>query len=293
MRTSFRVRAAAVAAAVALPFAGLLAAAPAHAAETAAIELDQTTFVQGEWGTGFHITGTGFLGTGDVTVSVSTAYGPSSGEGIYETTVTPAADGTIDAQVVPTGLAPVTGAAEYPKVSVGAHQAQDGTEELIFSNFVTLTITESDRPDPTVTFPQVVSPEQLAAGLTVNFAGFDPNEPIFYGVLVIRNGEPINEFNGLQETVADGSGAGSFVVTIPGAQVGDSLAYYVTGRQSLLEVEAETPVVAAPPAPAPADATPKAALAETGVELTAGLVGAGVLALGVFALVARRRFASR
>jgi hypothetical protein len=294
MRTSFRVRAAAVAAAVALPFAGLLAAAPAQAAETATIELDQTTFVQGDWGAGFHITGSGFVGTGDVSVSVGAAYGPGTGEGIYETTVTPAEDGTIDAQIVPTGLAPVTGAAEYPKVTVGARQAQDGTDELIFSNFVSLTITESDRPDPTVTLPQVVSPEQLAAGLTVNFAGFNADEPIFYGVILLRNGEPVTEFEGLDETVADGSGAGSFVVTIPGAQVGDTLAYYVVGEESGLEIEGETPVVAAPPAPAnaaPAAAAPQ--LAETGIELTAGLVGAGVLALGVLALVARRRFASR
>ncbi len=292
MRTSFRVRAAAVAAAVALPLAGLLAAAPAHAAEIPdpVIALDTTTFPAGDWGAGFNITGTGFVGTGDVTVSIGIANGPSSGEGLYETTVTPDAEGTIDAQIVPTRDAPVTTEGEYPKVSVIAVQQLDETEWLQ-SNPVALTITESDLPEPAVTFAQVVSPEQLAAGLTASFAGFGADEQIFYAYLLLRNGEPVTEGGPLSETTADASGAGSFVITIPGAQVGDVLAFYVSGGETGRFVDDETPVVAAPPAPA--DSTPKPALAETGVELTAGLVGAGVLALGVLALIARRRFASR
>jgi hypothetical protein len=288
---SLRVRAAAIAAVVALPLAGLLAAAPAQAADAPVITLDTTSFPAGEWGAGFHITGTGFVGTGDVTVSVSVSTGPSSGETLYDTIVTPDAEGAIDAQVVPTRDAPVTSESDYPRISVGAMQRLDDTDWLV-SNFVALTITESDVPEPTVSLGQVVSPDQLATGLTANFAGFGADEPIYYGFQLIRNGEPVGEFAGLEETVADAAGAGTVTATIPGALVGDVLAYYFSGDETGRFIEGEAPVVAAPVVPAGESTTPAAAgpkLAETGVDLGIGVAALALLVLGAGAMLVTRR----
>ncbi|WP_022892230.1 LPXTG cell wall anchor domain-containing protein [Agromyces subbeticus] len=292
---SLRVRAAAIAAVVALPFAGLLAAAPAQAADAPVIALDTTSFPAGEWGAGFHITGTGFIGTGDVTVSVGVAAGPSSGEGLYEITVTPDAEGAIDAQVVPIRDAPVTSESDYPRVSVNARQQLDETEWLV-SNSVALTITESDLPEPGVSLGQVVSPEQLATGLTANFAGFGADEPVYYGFQLLRDGEPVGDFAGLEETVADAAGAGTVTATIPGAQVGDVLAYYFSGDETGRFIEGEAPVIAAAVVPAGESSTPAATgpkLAETGVDLTVGALAAGLLVLGAAGVLVRRRFATR
>lgn len=292
---SSRARAAAIAAVVALPLAGLLAAAPAQAADAPVIAIDTTSFPAGEWGAGFHITGTGFVGTGDVTVSVGVATGPSSGESLYDVTVTPDAEGAIDAQVVPTRDAPVTSESDYPRVSVTARQQLDDTEWLV-SNFVTLTITESDVPEPTVSLGQVVSPDQLAIGLTANFAGFRADEPVYYGFQLLRDGEPVGDFAGLEETVADAAGAGTVTATIPGAQVGDVLAFFFSGDESGRFLEGEAPVVAAPVVPAGESSTPAAtgpALAETGVDLTVAALAAGLLVLGAAGVLVRRRFATR
>lgn len=291
MRTSFRVRAAAVAAAVALPFAGLLAAAPAQAEVLApVISLDTTTFPAGDWGTGFHIVGTGFVGTGDVEVTVG-ARGENGGGGIYTTTV-PVTDGAIDAQVVPDASTEVPNEAGFPQYFVFA--SQPNGETYLNSNQVALTIT----PGASASIPAQVAPEQLAAGITGTFAGFGADEAIFYGVGLFRLVDGEYEFIDSDEadTVAGPDGSGTFTAAIAGAQIGDQLRFYVDGDETGRFVEGFGEVVEAPapaPAPVPADSTPKPALAETGVELTAGLVGAGVLALGVLALLARRRFATR
>ncbi|MRG59842.1 hypothetical protein GE115_08170 [Agromyces sp. CFH 90414] len=291
--STYRLRVGALAAAAAIALTGLAAASPAAAGETPApvIQLDRTEFPAGDWGTGFHVTGTGFdAALGAVTISVGAAYGPSSGEGLYETTVAPTADGSIDVQVLPVRDAAAPDESGYPRTAVSAHQVVSPTQNLR-SNSVPLTITPSSAAPPAVTIAQVVSPEQLAAGLTVNFSGFGAGEPIYYSVGVLRAGAPITEPGGSQEAAADASGAGSFVATVPGAQVGDVLEYFVTGGNTGRNVNAQVPVVAAPPAPAAPAATPDGpALAETGVEPTViGIAALALVALGALTVVVRRR----
>ncbi|UOE43552.1 hypothetical protein [Agromyces larvae] len=289
--SALRLRVGALAAVAGLALAGFAAASPAAAEETPAptITLDKTSFPAGNWGAGFHVTGTGFVGTGDVSISIGVSYGPQSGDGLYQTTVTPDNAGAIDVQVVPTRDAPVTSETDYPRVGVVASQQLTDTERLV-SNSVALTITASDVPAPTATFAQVVSPEQLAAGLTLNYSGFGASEPIYYGFLVIRDGEPINELvGGLQQAVADASGAGALTATIPGAQVGDTLAYYVAGDTTGRSIDEETPVVAAPAAAAPTAGT---GLAETGIDLGVGTAAIALLVLGAGSVILVRRRAA-
>ncbi|WP_139415539.1 hypothetical protein [Agromyces laixinhei] len=286
--STFRLRTGALAAAAGLVLAGFAVASPAAAEEVPApvIELDQTSFPAGDWEDGFTVTGSGFTAGADVNLQLSISSGPSSGEGAtLGSPVVADAAGNISTHVTPTNVAVIPDADGYPKYSVGASQSVDGAN--VYSNWVALTITAGT----SITLPDAVSPESLAAGITVKFAGFQPGEAVRYSGELFVAGD-LTVVDG--EAAADDAGAGSFVLALAGAKVGDGLHINLAGQESeraaeayVSVTEAQAPVVPAPAAPAPAATGPQ--LAETGVELGIGFAALALMVLGAGAIVVTRR----
>lgn len=285
--SALRLRTGAIVAAAGLMLAGLAAAAPAHAADAPVISLDQTSFPAGDWEGGFTVTGSGFAPGVAAELMLSVSSGPSSGGSSPLGSIVPDASGNISIAVAPTDVTTLPTATGYPKYAVGATQSVGG--ENVYSNFVELTITAGT----SITLPTAVSPESLAAGITISFAGFAPYESISYYYDLYSEGAfvPVDGF-----TTADATGAGSFVATAAGAKVGDSLEVGVFGEESERQALVYARITEAPapvPAPAPAPAAPAAAagtgLAETGVDLGIGFAALAFLVLGAGAVFMTRR----
>ncbi|WP_157009295.1 hypothetical protein [Agromyces laixinhei] len=294
--STFRLRTGALAAAAGLVLAGFAVASPAAAEEVPApvIELDQTSFPAGDWQDGFTVTGSGFDPSAPTAIVSVGSRGENGGGQLFEVDVPVEADGTIDALVVPTDApTQVPDEAGWPKYSVSVGQEVAAGQPWLWSNRIDLTITEG----ASITAAAEASPEELAAGVTAQFAGFAPGESIAFTVELSRWTEEDGTqlIDELQGTVtADANGAGSISAALTGAAVEDWASFSVTGEESARTarattrvVEAQAPIVPAPAAPAPAAAGPQ--LAETGVELGIGFAALALMVLGAGAIVVTRR----
>ncbi|QEO14348.1 hypothetical protein FLP10_07890 [Agromyces intestinalis] len=292
--STFRLRVGALAAAAGLVLAGVAAASPAAAADDPVISLDRTTFPAGDWEDGFRITGSGFDGTVPTAELSIGSMGENGGGQLWGTTVTVAADGTIDTVVVPSGATQVAGENGYPRYVVSVGQQITEGEPWLWSNRIDLTITEG----ASLSVAAELTPEQVAGGVTATFAGFTAGEAVYYGIGLFRDGELVDAIEDAVD--ADDSGAGTFGGALEGAQVGDYLQLYADGDTSGRVAEGWVQIVEAPaPAPvdpeAPAAGTPAAAeasgnqLAETGIDLGIGTAALALLVLGAGALIVVRR----
>ncbi|MDQ2660665.1 MAG: hypothetical protein M3Y46_03640 [Actinomycetota bacterium] len=292
-----RLRVGALVAAAALALTGLAAASPAAAEEVPApvIELDQTTFPAGDWEGGFTVTGSGF----DPSVPTASfsigSHGENGGGQIFGEEVAVSADGTIEALIVPDVATQVPDADGWPKYTVSVGQEIAEGQPWLFSNRIDLTITEG----ASLTAVAEATPDELAAGISAQFAGFEADETISFLATLSRWSEEdgIQVIDEIEGTVtADAEGAGTLAAALAGAQVDDFVNISVTGEQSARVAEAWIQVVAAPaPAPEPVPAAPVTPaetgpkLAETGVELGIGVAALALLVLGSGAILVTRR----
>lgn len=296
-----RLRLGALATAAGLTLAGLAAAAPATAAEVDApvISLDQTTFPAGDWEGGFTVTGSGFdpsVPTAQLTIG---SMGQNGGGSLYDQSVAVSSDGTIEALIVPTAPTQAPDAEGFPKYGVSVAQEIAPGQPWIFSNNVELTITEG----ASLTGPEQLNTDEVAAGVAAQFAGFAAGEAIAYEFVLERWSEAegtrvIAEAAGV--TNADAAGAGTISAALAGAQAEDFITISISGEESGRVAAAWVQVVAAPaPAPAPAPADPTAApaapaaqtarLPETGIDLGVGIAALALLVLGAGAVLVTRR----
>ena len=294
--SNLRLRTGALAAAAGLLLAGVVAASPAAAEEVVApvIEVDKTTFPAGDWEGGFTVTGSGFdpsVPTAELSIG---AMGENGGGGIYSEDLAVSADGTIDAVVVPDAATVVPDAAGWPKYFVVVAQEQAPGQPWLNSNRVDLTITEG----ASLTVAAEATAEQLVAGLNAQFSGFAPGESVSFLVTLSRWNqeeeitELIDEVEGV--VTADAEGNGSISGALEGAAIDDSVRIDVVGEESSRVAAGFSRVVATPapapgPAPAPAGTAGGAQLAETGVELGAGIAALALLVLGAGVLIVTRR----
>ncbi|HET8779444.1 MAG TPA: hypothetical protein VFM66_05170 [Agromyces sp.] len=292
-----RLRVGALAAAAALALTGLAAASPAAAEEVATpvIELDKTTFPAGDWEDGFRLTGSGF----DPSVSTASfsigSMGENGGGQLWGAEVAVAADGTIDEVLVPDVPTEMPDADGWPKYSAFVSQEIVEGEPWLQSNRIELTITEG----ASLTAAAEATAEELAAGISAQFAGFLADESISYVATLSRWTEEegtqvIDEIEGA--VTADAAGAGSLTAALAGGQDGDFVKISIAGEESARVAAAYTQVVAAPaPVPEPVPAAPVTPaetgpqLAETGVELGIGVAALALLVLGSGAILVTRR----
>ncbi|WP_127791959.1 hypothetical protein [Agromyces sp. LHK192] len=297
--SALRIRVGALAAAAALSITGLaLGAAPAVAEDGPTISLDRTSFPAGDWDGGFTVTGSGFDTTVDTATLSIGSYGENGGGVAWSTEVAVSPAGTISAAVVPEAPTQAPDSTGYPQYRVNVGQQIAEGQPWLFSNTVDLTITEGT----SLTVAGEASPEQLAAGISAQFAGFGADEPLFSYFDLLRSTEGADQPELVDsveaDVTADASGAGTISAQLAGAHVGDFVVVWI-GSEGGLQAEAFVQVVEAPaPAPEPADpaaAAPAAAstgpaLAETGVEpLAVGVAAFALVALGALVVVARRR----
>ena len=292
-----RLRLGALAAAAALALTGLAAASPAVAEETPApiIELDQTTFPAGDWESGFTLTGSGF----DPSVPTASfsigSMGENGGGQLWGAEVAVAADGTINELLVPDVATQMPDADGWPKYTANVGQEIVEGEPWLQSNRIELTITEG----ASLTAAAEATAEELAAGISAQFAGFAADESVAYLATLSRWSEEdgtqvIDEIEGT--VTADAAGAGSLTAALAGGQDGDFVRISISGEQSARVAAAFTQVVAAPvPAPQPVPVAPVTTaatgpqLAETGVELGIGVAALAFLVLGSGAIIVTRR----
>ncbi|MFD1859249.1 hypothetical protein EHW97_02375 [Aeromicrobium camelliae] len=214
--------------------AGLaLVATPAVAApgDPATLTVENSTFTAGSWGDGvdFVVTDIPAEATG-VTVMLDSK-GPNGGGLIAEPVEgVPAEDGTFSGNILPTQSSPVApDASGFPRYTVSAfytYQDANGDTQNVDAEPVNLTIL----PGLSVTGPAEATVAELAAGVELQFAGFQPDEQIT-GLIERYNPdtnawEEIGDFSALLGP--DGSGEG--VLTITGASVGDTFRVSATGE---------------------------------------------------------------
>lgn len=294
--SALRLRVGALTAAAGLTLAGLAAASPAMAEEVPAtpqIELSQTSFPAGDWQDGFTVTGSGFDPSAEATLTIGQS-GANGGGILDEEVVEVAEDGTINAVVVPDEPTRAPDAEGWPKYGASVYQVIDG--EWIYSNNVDITITAGVSLDASAE----ATVEQVAAGVSAQYAGFGSAEPIEYGFALWRyndeNGESeiISEAYG--DVTADEAGAGTISAPLANAQVEDWIQIRVRGESGRI-ADAFVQVVATPapaPAPAPAPEQPAAPAAaprlpDTGVDLGIGFAALALLVVGAGAVVVTRR----
>lgn len=292
-----RLRVGALIAAAGLTLGGLAVASPAAAeplepAEPT-IELSQTTFPAGDWLGGFTVTGSGFnpdFPTASLSVG---ANGENGGGAIYFENVDITSEGTFTAFVLPEEPTQMPDANGWPKYRVGASQ-NVGTEVWLYSNSVELTIVEG----ASVSAPGQLTAEEVAAGVSAQYAGFGSDEPIYYEFFLWRwteadGSQQIAEDSG--ETQADAAGAGTVTAALAGAQPEDTVEvriYGEGGRIAAAWIQVVAAPVPTPVDPAPAPAAPAGdvnRLPDTGVDLGIGIAALAFLAFGAGAILVTRR----
>lgn len=292
-----RLRVGALAAAAALALTGFAAASPAAAEEIPApvIELDQTTFPAGDWEDGFTVTGSGFDPSVPVAYFSIGSHGENGGGQLYGEEIAVSAEGTIEATIMPDVPTQMPDADGWPKYSANVGQEIVDGEPWLRSNSIDLTITEG----ASLTAAAEATAEELAAGISAQFAGFAADESVSYLATLSRWSEEdgtqvIDEIEGI--TTADADGLGAFTAALAGAQDGDFVNLSVAGEQSARVAAAWVQVVTAPvPAPQPVPAAPVTPastgpqLAETGVELGIGAAALALVVLGSGAILVTRR----
>jgi len=290
---ALRLRAGALLAAAGLAVAGVAVASPAAAEpiDSPVISLDQTSFPAGDWQGGFTVTGSGFDGSVPEANLAIAASGENGGGLVFEQTIDVAEDGSVNELVIPNIPTQAPDADGYPMyfVTVG----QDLGEDWLGSNAVELTITEG----VSLTVAPEVTVEQVTAGISAQFAGFDGGEGLLYSFILTRwteaDGEQVID-EVLGEAIAGEDGAGTLTEALAGAQVGDSIRVEVLGATDRIAAAYALVVATPAPAPAPAPAAPAATpaapqLPETGVELGAGFAALALLVLGAGAILVTRR----
>lgn len=249
MRAITRGSKAAVAAALAIGLA--LVGAPAFAADnpTPVVTITENTFPAGSWGNGVEANVTGVPEGEGVKVFVYVGMnGEFGGGALEEVEASKQLDGSYDANLYPDETPVVPDAKGYPKYIVGAYYTLDGTS--VNAAPIPLTITEGI----SVTGVGIATPEQLAAGVTVQLAGFVPNEEIFIAVVVRKAGDAyFSAVLSEVETTAGANGSSSYTFTAPGVAVGDTVLFYVENETGwvnhYVDVVAEVPADPTPTAP--------------------------------------------
>ncbi|RLV55014.1 hypothetical protein D9V41_13020 [Aeromicrobium phragmitis] len=253
--------------------AGLaLVATPAVAAPgdpiTLTVEESERTYTAGSWGDGidFEVSGIPEEATG---VSVSLASWGANGGGLVGDPVDGQreADGTFSGTILPEGSSPVAPDADgFPIYEVTAYytyEGADGEVEYEYADAIQLTILEG----LSVTGPAEATVAELAAGVNLQFAGFEPNENITG--LITRLNPETNEWEEIGDFAATvgPNGDGEGVLTITGATAGDMFRVSAAGANgtvyhwlNAVAGDAEQPGGEEPGAedPAPAPQAPRA-----------------------------------
>ncbi|MGO4593040.1 hypothetical protein AB4Z18_04370 [Leifsonia sp. 2TAF2] len=251
MTSSTRIRFGALAAAAAVVAGGFFAAAPANAA-TGTITIANTTFTEGDWGTGLDVTGSGFTADAVVTITVA----DSSPATLDSHQVTADATGAFHEVYVPTGaLAPSLGST----VSVTATSDQGDT-----ANEVPLALLLPKGIASSVSTISTADLTNKDKGIAILATGYTPGETVT--ATVDYNGSTLDA--GTYTASAEGavlfrvwlaSGdavAGTFTVTVTGetSTVTQSVDIQVTGDDLVVggppAVEGSTTAPASVPAQA-------------------------------------------
>jgi len=227
MIISTRVRAGAVAAAVAVVAGSLLGAVPANAA-TGSITLANTTYTAGSWGTGLDVTGAGFTASAVVTITVA----DSSPLTVDTHTVTADATGAFHEVYVPAAAlaSPTAGAT----LAVTATSDQGDT-----SNTVPLTVLAPKGIAASVSTITTADLADEKIGFDLLAAGYTPGETLTFTAALDGT-----EFDTFTNTAgADGSidihlwmaglvKSGVLTITVTGGESGvrQSVDIRVTGK---------------------------------------------------------------
>lgn len=220
MLSSVRGRLGAAATAIAVIGTGLFVATPANAAE-AEITVANTTFTEGDWGTGLKVAGAGFDPDSSVAVFVSydqvssPTYADSIHVAMEEVEITP--DGSFNTTLLPSGelVLPAVG----QELNVAAISS-DGT----LTAPVTLTVLRTAGIETDVSTISAADLADREAGVSVIASGFAPDETVT--IEVTSNGATVPILDTL---TADRSGtvfgtlwvvgdtAGTLTITLTGA----------------------------------------------------------------------------
>ncbi|GAB3573172.1 hypothetical protein GCM10027406_01230 [Leifsonia lichenia] len=227
----------AVATAVAVVAAGLLAATPANAAGPE-ITVANTTFTEGDWGTGLDVKGTGFAVDAPVVIAVANGLAVLAAE-----RVTADADGSFASTFVPENALELP--SDSDEVIVFAFDADNEAEHVVLTVLRTAGI-EVD--SATISAADLADRE---AGVSLIAGGFVPGETVT--VAVTLDGENVQINNTL---TADRSGSVMGSLWIIGASAGE-LVITLTGAAG--HVETTTVTVTGEPASTPGENTPPTA----------------------------------
>ncbi|OUZ08882.1 hypothetical protein BHE97_12170 [Aeromicrobium sp. PE09-221] len=213
-----------------------LVAAPATAApalgDEPVVELATSTFKAGSWGDGVQFTVTE-VPEGVEAVELAVGSMGENGGGLVAEPVQAErqVDGSFTGTVLPDADTPPVApdANGYPvyTASAGYEYTDENGETQYASTFVELTITDG----VSVTGPDEATVAELAAGVPLQFAGFNSNETVT-GDIRYFNAE-----TGEEESIGDFSatlgenGAGEGVLTITGASVGQQFRVVASGEE--------------------------------------------------------------
>lgn len=226
MRTMTRGK---VALAGALAAGMALVATPAVAApgDAATLTVENTTFTAGSWGEGVDFV-VSDIPAEATSVTVMLGSRGENGGGLVADPIEgePQEDGTFSGNILPDDITPVAPDANgYPVYEVSAYYEYPGAEP-VWSEPVELTIL----PGLSVTGPAEATVAELAAGVQLQFAGFQPDETVTGDIMYLNPEtnawESIGDFSALIGPNGEGEG----LLTITGASVGDIFRVSATGE---------------------------------------------------------------
>ncbi|ANF31383.1 hypothetical protein A0130_06620 [Leifsonia xyli] len=256
MNSTTRIRYGAITAAAAILAGGFLATAPANAANTGSITLANTTFTEGDWGTGLDVTGTGFTAGSIVTITVGSA---TTTIDTHPVAAPVLADGSFHETWTPTASLPLPATGETISVTATTDAGDTTTTPVD----LTVNAAVALPPKSISTSVSTITTADLAdrnIGFDLYAAGYTPGETLNFTAAF--DGQDFDSFT--ETAAADGSTdihlwmtgvveSGTLTITVAGATSGvsQSVSISVTGDTIITEDGGLPAISTAAPAAAP------------------------------------------